>query len=263
MFSQECFEVFQKYEKHVHGKDKDSKSGYENFLCQSPLYDPRLSEEHNLPHFDKKNIDDHRERKDEGVFPQALGCYHMIHRIDGKVAIVGVVDFTGECLSSVYLYYDPQFEFLNPGTLSAIREIEYIKKVRESGLAPDTFSWYYMGLYYQDCQKSVYKATYKPSQLLCPITSNFVTLTEELKQKIASEKMPRLAPEDAQPGYPVPAKRVSKEKGMRSVIKMDNGNELSFFSINKAGQKLLEFTLPELFEHLGEDVMNNLEVILC
>ena len=76
MFSQECFEVFQKYEKHVHGKDKDSKSGYENFLCQSPLYDPRLSEEHNLPHFDKKNIDDHRERKDEGVFPQALGSYH-------------------------------------------------------------------------------------------------------------------------------------------------------------------------------------------
>ena len=89
--------------------------------------------------------------KDEGRFPKALGSYHMIHRIDGKVAIVGVIDLTVDCLSSVYLYYDPAFEFLNPGTLSAIREIEYVKKVREAGLAPPSFKWHYMGLYYQDC----------------------------------------------------------------------------------------------------------------
>lgn len=92
----------------------------------------------------------------------------MIHRIDGKVAIVGVIDLTADSLSSVYLYYDPKYEFLNPGTLSALREIEYIKKVRESGAAPATFKWYYMGLYYQDCKKSVYKANYKPSMVACP-----------------------------------------------------------------------------------------------
>mmetsp|Transcript_11530 Transcript_11530/g.15575 ORF Transcript_11530/g.15575 Transcript_11530/m.15575 type:complete len:97 (-) Transcript_11530:407-697(-) len=96
-------------------------------------------------------MDDNRTKKDEGVFPKALGSYHMIHRIDGEVAIVGVIDLTAECLSSVYLYYDPKYEFLNPGTLSAIREIEYIKKVREAGIAPETFKLYYMGLYYQDC----------------------------------------------------------------------------------------------------------------
>lgn len=72
----------------------------------------------------------------------------MIHRIDGKVAIVGVVDLTAECLSSVYLYYDPKYEYLNPGTFSAIREIEYIKKVRQASLASETFKYYYMGLYY-------------------------------------------------------------------------------------------------------------------
>ena len=151
MHNQECFDVFQKYEKRVHDKDKDSPKGYQRFLCESPLYDPRFPEEQKLPHFNDNHMDDHRDRKDEGVFPKALGSYHMIHRIDGKVAIVGVIDLTAECLSSVYLYYDPQYEFLNPGTLSAIREIEFIKKVRSSGLAPLTFSWYYMGLYYQDC----------------------------------------------------------------------------------------------------------------
>lgn len=73
------------------------------------------------------------------------------------------MDLTPTCLSSVYLYYDPKYEFLCPGTLTAIREIEYIKKVRESGLAPDTFQYYYMGFYFQDCVKSVYKAHFRPS----------------------------------------------------------------------------------------------------
>lgn len=84
-----------------------------------------------MPKFEKKHIDDHRERTDEGFFPKALGSYHMIHRIDGEVAFVGVIDLTALCLSSVYLYYDPKWEFLSPGTLSALKEIEYVKKVRK------------------------------------------------------------------------------------------------------------------------------------
>jgi hypothetical protein len=49
-----------------------------------------------------------------------------------------------------------------------------------------------MGLYFQDCQKSVYKASYKPSQVLCPVTYNYVELTEEVKEKISKAKMPKL-----------------------------------------------------------------------
>ena len=70
----------------------------------------------------------------------------MVHRIDGEVAIVGVCDYSKKCLSSVYLYYDPKYEFLTPGTLSALKEIEH---VRASPSAD--FHWYYMGLYYQTC----------------------------------------------------------------------------------------------------------------
>jgi arginine-tRNA-protein transferase len=50
----------------------------------------------------------------------------MLHRIDGELMAVGVLDYTHEALSSVYLFYDPKFEFLNPGTLSALLEIMYI-----------------------------------------------------------------------------------------------------------------------------------------
>ena len=71
------------------------------------------------------------------------GSYHMVHRIDGQVAIVGVLDYTAQVLSSVYLYYDPKYEFLTPGTLAALKEIEH---VRASPSAD--FHYYYMGLYF-------------------------------------------------------------------------------------------------------------------
>jgi arginine-tRNA-protein transferase len=61
--------------------------------------------------------------------------------------MVGVLDITDFCVSSVYLFYDPKYEFLSPGTLSAIREIEYVKKCKQLG-SPESFHWYYMGLYF-------------------------------------------------------------------------------------------------------------------
>lgn len=93
-------------------------------------------------------------------------------------------------LSSVYLFYDPAYEHLSPGTFAAVREIEYTLRVKEV-FAP-AFKYYYMGLYFQDCQKSVYKASYKPSQVLCPHTYNWVYLTEEVKERITKTKWAKL-----------------------------------------------------------------------
>jgi arginyl-tRNA---protein transferase len=53
----------------------------------------------------------------------------MIHRIDGEIMAVGVLDYTPNVLSSVYLYYNPKFEFLQPGTFAAVREIEYCLRI--------------------------------------------------------------------------------------------------------------------------------------
>lgn len=70
----------------------------------------------------------------------------MIHRINDEIMAVGVVDLTEKCLSSVYLFYDPKFEFLNPGTLSALKEIEYVRKIKKT--KDPAFKYYYMGLYF-------------------------------------------------------------------------------------------------------------------
>lgn len=85
----------------------------------------------------------------------------MLHKIDGEIMAVGVNDYTTEALSSVYLFYNPKYEFLSPGTFCALREIEYQKKIIEN--YDKRFKYYYMGLYFQDCVKSVYKANFKPA----------------------------------------------------------------------------------------------------
>jgi arginine-tRNA-protein transferase len=93
------------------------------------------------------NPDEHREYKGEGVVPEYLGGYHMIHRLDGKVFAVGVIDLTHIGLSSVYLYYDPDYEFLSPGVFSAVREIEYVKMIQKSQKF-EALKYYYMGYYF-------------------------------------------------------------------------------------------------------------------
>ena len=72
----------------------------------------------------------------------------MLHYIDGELMMVGVLDYTTFCLSSVYLYYDPKFEFLSPRTLSALREIEHVRKLMTTGTMDENFKYYYMGLYF-------------------------------------------------------------------------------------------------------------------
>ena len=89
-----------------------------------------------------------------------------------------------------------------------------------------------------------------------------MTLTEEVKAKIAAEKKPRLAAADAPSSFPVPEKNVALEKGLRTVIKTEEGGELSFMTLNKYGKELLGKVLPTLYEHLGQDIMLNVEAIL-
>lgn len=87
-----------------------------------------------------------RSAKKVGVWPKLNGGYHMLHRIDGELMAVGVIDITPESLSSVYLFYDPKFEFLNPGNLCCLREIEYIKMIQAKYIPQ--FKFYYLGLYF-------------------------------------------------------------------------------------------------------------------
>jgi arginyl-tRNA---protein transferase len=95
-----------------------------------------------------------------------------------------VVDILPRGLSSVYLFYDPSFsQYLVPlGTYSSLREITWTRDVAR---LPN----YYLGYYIHSNTKMRYKANFKPSQLLCPETYQWVPAN------IAQERIERLSPQ--------------------------------------------------------------------
>ncbi|XP_073649982.1 arginyl-tRNA--protein transferase 1 isoform X3 [Tursiops truncatus] len=103
------------------------------------------------------------------------GSFHQQYWLDGKIIAVGVIDVLPYCVSSVYLYYDPDYSFLSLGVYSALREIAFTRQLHEK---TPQLSYYYMGFYIHSCPKMKYKGQYRPSDLLCPETYVWVPIEQ-------------------------------------------------------------------------------------
>ncbi|XP_036278883.1 arginyl-tRNA--protein transferase 1 isoform X12 [Pipistrellus kuhlii] len=103
------------------------------------------------------------------------GSFHQQYWLDGKIIAVGVIDILPYCVSSVYLYYDPDYSFLSLGVYSALREIAFTRQLHEKA---SQLSYYYMGFYIHSCPKMKYKGHYRPSDLLCPETYVWVPIEQ-------------------------------------------------------------------------------------
>lgn len=178
-FDQESYKLYKKYQMSVH-KDKEEKlseKGYTGFLIDSPLYYEKTGKEGNFQI--KEDIPGL-----EGLSKvtlcsfQGYGSYHVQYRMDGKLFMVAVIDMLPECLSSVYLFYDPDFDFISPGVYSSLSEILYVKQL--SKYLP-SLKYYYLGYYIHNVQKMKYKAQYQPSDLLCPTKYVFVSMKDVLE----------------------------------------------------------------------------------
>lgn len=164
--------LFQKYQMSVHGdsRDKCDEKQFRRFLCDSPL----------IP------------VKGERGWPCDYGSYHQHYTLDGRLIMVAVFDILPICLSSVYVFYDPDFSFLSLGVYSALRELEMTRRLY---LSKPAFEFYYMGYYVHSCQKMRYKGNYTPSSLLCPETYRFVPI-EQCRPKLDLHKYSRLLDEE-------------------------------------------------------------------
>ena len=110
----------------------------------------------------------------------------LIHRIDGKIVAVTVIDIFPNYLDSIYCYYDPDFSFLDLGVYTAIREIEYAKSFQE--LIDKNFIYYTMGEMSQSVTKLKYKGNYFPIEIMDHYTENYVFLTEKIKALIGDNE---------------------------------------------------------------------------
>ncbi len=163
----ETLKVYQKYQTSVHGDrlSKVTAKQFTRFLCDSSLAQEG--------------------RETPATCPEAkmMGGFQQQYLIDGRIFCVGVVDILPHCLSSVYLFYDPEFAFLSPGTLSSLFEVHFARRA--------ALPYYYMGFYIHDCPKMRYKAQLKGSYLLCPETYEWVNM-EECRPLLDASKYSRL-----------------------------------------------------------------------
>uniref|UniRef100_A0A3Q3WGF6 Arginyl-tRNA--protein transferase 1 n=1 Tax=Mola mola TaxID=94237 RepID=A0A3Q3WGF6_MOLML len=147
------YQVYKLYQMAIHKDppDKPSESQFRRFLCDSPLeaeYSPDGPE-------------------------LGYGSFHQQYWLDGRIVAVGVIDILPTCVSSVYLYYHPDFASLSLGSYSALREMAFTRQLQKQS---PKLSFYYLGFYIHSCPKMRYKGQYRPSELLCPETFVWVPI---------------------------------------------------------------------------------------
>ncbi|XP_012672549.2 arginyl-tRNA--protein transferase 1 isoform X2 [Clupea harengus] len=147
--------LYTQYQQAIHGDDPSEcgEAEYRRFLCDSPL---------------------EAEMSAEG--PEVgYGSFHQQYWLDGRLIAVGVIDILPSCVSSVYLYYHPDFSNLSLGVYSALREIAFIRQLQKQS---PKLCHYYLGFYIHSCPKMRYKGQYLPSDLLCPETFTWVPIEQ-------------------------------------------------------------------------------------
>ncbi|KAJ6160798.1 arginine-tRNA-protein transferase [Penicillium chermesinum] len=203
--SQMKHEVFVKYQTKIH-RDQPSRwkmKDFKGFLCSGIKRSPAPG----------SKADENQKK---------LGSWHQCYRLDGKLIAVAVLDLVPNGVSSVYLYYDPDYEEWEFGKLSALREIAFSLE--------HSYPFYYMGFYIHNCQKMRYKGNFRPQYILDPETYTWDPLEGELSEKLdkrsyVSLSRDRAGPSDSQP------------------IPLDpdvNEEDLSLFEINMPGTLTLD-----------------------
>ncbi|GAB4831936.1 hypothetical protein Ancab_005951 [Ancistrocladus abbreviatus] len=153
-FDPEEFALYRKYQLKVHNDTPDhvTESSYMRFLVDTPLiYVPPAG--------------------DGAIPPCGFGSFHQQYVVDGHLIAVGVIDILPKCLSSKYLFWDPDLAFLSLGKYSALQEIDWVNDNKH--FCP-SLQYYYLGYYIHSCSKMTYKAAYNPSELLCPVHYKWV-----------------------------------------------------------------------------------------
>ena len=212
----ERLKIYQKYQIKIHNDPPDeiTEERYNDAWGQSNLID-------NIGIKLPKDLD--KKVKHPEMYPKKYGTYNFIHRIDGKIVAVGIWDILPTCLSSVYLYYDTDYQFLDLGVFTAIREIEYVKSFHD--LIDKNFKYYMMGFYCETVQKLRYKGFYEPTELLDRFTMNNVYL-KDVQNLIKDGKNVKLCDKPINPNYKFMQKNEidSFVSGLMITFKEDNNS---------------------------------------
>lgn len=170
------------------------------------------------------------------------GSFHQQYRLNGKLIAVGVIDILNNCVSSVYFFYDPDYQFLNMGTYSSLREIAFTRQLNK--MDPN-IKWYYLGFYAHTCKKMRYKGFFSPSYLLCPeiYTWHPIEMCVELLER---KKYSRFANKDA-----IERDKTESVNDVRIRVKFSKDSGVKIFKFGDFCEYLNPGYVPQ-FRHLIE-----------
>lgn len=81
--------------------------------------------------------------------------YEVLYFDGDKLIAVDLIDILDEGISSLYCYYDPDYNSHSLGRFTLLQQIELARRLE--------LKWVYLGYYVKGCQSLAYKADYQPS----------------------------------------------------------------------------------------------------
>jgi arginine-tRNA-protein transferase len=81
--------------------------------------------------------------------------YEVLYFDDNKLIAVDLIDILEEGISSLYCYYDPDYNRQSLGRYTLLKQIEFAHRLN--------LKWIYLGYYVEGCQSLAYKAYYQPA----------------------------------------------------------------------------------------------------
>ncbi|XP_011898540.1 PREDICTED: arginyl-tRNA--protein transferase 1 isoform X3 [Cercocebus atys] len=129
----ESYQVYKRYQMVIHKNSPDTPTESQVRLVPASFEDPEFksSFSQSFSLYVKYQVAIHQDLPDECGKTEAetppngpdcgYGSFHQQYWLDGKIIAVGVIDILPNCVSSVYLYYDPDYSFLSLGVYSALR----------------------------------------------------------------------------------------------------------------------------------------------
>ena len=110
----------------------------------------------------KKNWNENKIDVDEYVKSYVNGAHEygkeILYFIDDKLVAVALVDIMDEALSSVYCYYDHDYDHLSLGKFSILAQLSIAKQ--------SNIPYLYLGYWIKDHFSMGYKENYKPFEIL-------------------------------------------------------------------------------------------------
>ena len=163
-YTTQKFELFNRYNEEVHNKTETTpKFIFNQVICKKQIKDEKIRSKVNK----KKTLE--------------LGYHHLELYLDGVLVGVDCFKVTKSGILACAFFYEPE---LRPLRLGLVAINEKIKMVQELNPFFEEFKFIYLGYYNYHSTKINYKAKFKPLEVRCPFTNQWVRWNTEVKRKL-------------------------------------------------------------------------------